>query len=89
MKRENGAIYLGIGLAPEYCGRGIGKEILKEGIRIAKERFGECIIELQVRSWNKRAIKCYESVGFIIMKKETIKDHEGKDTEFTFMKYNS
>jgi ribosomal protein S18 acetylase RimI-like enzyme len=89
LKRDNNTIFLGIGLAPEFCGKGIGKEILKEGIKIAEVKYRDCSIELQVRSWNKRAVKCYKSAGFVITKTETIKDHDGNDTEFTFMKYNS
>ena len=88
IKKENNDIFIGIGLAPNKCGRGLGNEMLKCGIKEAKERYPGAPIILQVRSWNERAIKCYIKAGFKITRKENIKDYKGNLEEFTFMKYD-
>lgn len=87
VERENGELFLGIGLAPKYCSKGIGKELLIDTINKAKEKHNGKNIVLQVRSWNKRATSCYEKVGFKVIKTEVVKDHSGNKTEFIFMKY--
>lgn len=88
IERENGDLFLGIGVAPKYCSKGIGKELLIDTISKAKEKYAGKSIVLQVRSWNKRAIACYTKVGFEIFKVETITDYKGKESEFVFMKYD-
>ena len=87
MLKKNGNIFIGIGLAPKYCGKGLGNSILKNSVVNAKNMYPNSKIVLQVRSWNKRAIKCYEKIGFRLLKKEIIKDHNGIPTEFVFMEF--
>ena len=65
--------------------KGHGKTYLKQGLETAKARYPGSEIWVEVRSWNIRAIKCYESCGFTEKYKETIKDRFGNDTEFVFM----
>lgn len=52
---------------------------------IVKDRYPDALIKLQVRSWNLRAVKCYQSVGFTVEKRETVRDYLNNETEFTFM----
>ena len=87
VEKENGDLFLGIGIAPAYCSKGLGKELLVDTIDKAKEKYTGRNIVLQVRSWNKRAINCYLKVGFEIVKTEVVKDHSGNMAEFVFMKY--
>lgn len=89
VEKENGDLFLGVGLAPKYCSKGIGKDLLIDTISKAKEKYNGKSIVLQVRSWNKRAINCYEKVGFQIVKIETVKDFKGEYSEFVFMKYDT
>ena len=84
-KIENKRILIGIGLKPEYCGKGLGKYFLNDGLNETKNRYPGFIICLEVRSWNKRAIKVYEKIGFIIINTVIKKDHLGNDCEFTLM----
>jgi len=56
---------VGMGLAPDFRGRGIGKQLLQEGIRRAFEN-GLSRIELEVFSTNSAAIRLYESCGFTL-----------------------
>jgi len=87
VKQENNSIFLGIGIKPSYCGNGLGRIFLQKGIEEVKKRYGNTLITMQVRSWNKRAIKCYENIGFKITKTETEKDYKENVTEFVFMEY--
>lgn len=59
---------LGIGMVPEVRGRGLGRRLMTEAVRIAREK-GLERVELEVFASNARAIALYESVGFV---------HEGR-----------
>ena len=74
IEKENREIFLGIGLAPKYCGKGIGSKVLKNSISIIKEKYPGSKIVLSVRSWNVRAIKCYEKGGFKVVSEEFMED---------------
>ena len=52
-----------IALYREYCGKGIGKEMLKTVLDVAKE-IGYEQAELEVITSNKQAISLYEKLGF-------------------------
>ena len=60
----NDDIELGLGLRPDYCGKGYGKDFLLQIIALIdkKEKYHQLI--LNVASFNKRAIKDDESCGF-------------------------
>jgi len=87
MKKNTGDIFLGIGLAPKYCGKGYGSQILNNSIKEAMNKYPDSKITLQVRAWNIRAIKCYEKYGFKILKKEKVQDRNGIEIEFVFMEF--
>lgn len=71
-------IFFGIGLAPDYCGKGYGQQITKQAILLSKEKYPNKPLQLFVRSWNKRAINCYEKSGFHIVKEVDIQTTLGK-----------
>ncbi len=83
----NNKIFFGIGLRPDFCGKGIGNIILLDSLKEIKKRYPNFIIFLEVRSWNKRAIRAYEKVGFNVTNNITKKDRLGNDCEFTEMEY--
>jgi len=85
LMENDGAIHLGIAAAPFLCGQGHGKLFLAKGIALSQEKFPHRAIRLQVRSWNIRAIKCYESCGFQRTKTEDAPDYRGTLTSFTYM----
>ena len=58
--KKNEMVFLGIGLSPDFCGKGYGKTYLKCGLETVSKRYPNSKILIQVRSWNVRAIKCYE-----------------------------
>ncbi|MGM9619399.1 MAG: GNAT family N-acetyltransferase [Oscillospiraceae bacterium] len=63
---EAAEVFIGLGVRPDCCGKGYGCEILREAYRIAKARYPAKPLYLEVRTWNRRAIRCYEKAGFAI-----------------------
>ncbi len=80
-------VFLGIGVAPELCGKALGKVCLNQGIREAQKKHPDRELWIQVRSWNERAIRCYKSCGFTENSRKYIKDRFGNCEEFVFMCY--
>lgn len=82
---ENNELYFGVGLKPEYCGKGYSKFFLNDCIKEINNRYPGYKLFLEVRSWNKRAIKSYEAQGFKVINTIISKDRLGNDTEFVQM----
>ena len=57
------AFISGVGILPQYRGRGYGKETLKEALRLIKER-GINEVELDVECKNDTALSLYKECGF-------------------------
>ena len=60
------AVFIGIGVAPDCCGQGYGREMLADACRISRAMFPGKTLYLEVRAWNERAIRCYQAAGFHI-----------------------
>ena len=61
IKRRGGFKEIGLGLAPELAGRGLGGAFLEAGVAFAAP--GPYV--LHVAAFNARAIKVYERAGFV------------------------
>ena len=59
-------ITIGLGVRPELCGKHYGTTILKLVCEEVEKQYPGRLLCLYVRSWNQRAIKCYQNVGFRI-----------------------
>jgi len=70
-------IILGLGMQPKKCGQGIGKNFIQ--FILNTEELKDKLIQLEVRDFNKRAIKCYQSVGFQIIDKQEKETLNGKE----------
>lgn len=57
-------VLAGVGLEPSVCGHGHGNELMKLLKEECLKRYKGRKIVLEVRSFNKRALKCYEKAGF-------------------------
>lgn len=68
MNRED-SIELGVGIKPELCGKHYGQQLMHLALGKIEELYPGLPVKLTVRPFNKRAIKCYESVGFKIVEK--------------------
>ena len=63
---EETEVFLGIGANPAFCNQGYGQRMAFAACEIAKGLFGSKPLYLEVRTWNTRAVKCYEKAGFRI-----------------------
>lgn len=55
---------IGLGMHPLYCGKGLGEEFLREGMRFGQNVYRKKYFRLTVATLNERAIRVYERVGF-------------------------
>lgn len=85
MKEMETGVFLGIGIRPDSCGKGLGKYFLRTSVDEIKKRYLNRKIFLEVRSWNERAIKSYKTSGFKIIKTVVKKDRLGNEIEFIEM----
>lgn len=60
-------VLVGLGLKPSICGQGLGYSLMELLKQECKKRYGSKKIALEVRSFNKRAIKCYRKAEFKIV----------------------
>jgi putative acetyltransferase len=63
---EMHAAQLGLSVANDWRGRGVGRALLTQAIAKAKKWDGFCRIELDVVPWNSNAITLYKNLGFMI-----------------------
>lgn len=61
-----GVTRLGLGLAPALCGQGLGPRLARLAALEALSREPLHEIDLEVWTWNARAIRSYEKAGFRI-----------------------
>jgi len=57
---------LGLSVARDWRGRGVGRRLLGAAIDEARGWRGFCRIELECAPWNEPAITLYESLGFML-----------------------
>ena len=61
-----GVVRLGLGLRPDCCGRGWGAAFARAAAQEAARRAPDAEIDLEVETWNERAIRAYRKAGFEI-----------------------
>ncbi len=64
---EEREVFLGIGVAPDCCDKGYGQQMCRMACDLSKQIFAGKPIYLEVRTWNTRAVRCYEKAGFRIV----------------------
>lgn len=63
-KQPGGKCFLGLGLLPTLCGTGKGTAVMRQILAYA-EKAKIKQLYLEVRDFNKRAIRCYQKAGFV------------------------
>lgn len=63
---EKTEVFFGIGVKPEECGKGYGSQMTETACKISRRIFPGKPLYLEVRTWNQRAVRCYEKAGFHI-----------------------
>jgi ribosomal-protein-alanine N-acetyltransferase len=59
------SLEIGLGLRPDWTGRGLGQAFVEAGLEHARERYAPVEFSLSVAAFNRRAITVYERVGFV------------------------
>ena len=65
LKEQPDGIFVALGVAPQLCNQGYGQQILSIACDLAFQHTPGKPLFLLVRTWNIRAIRCYEKAGFI------------------------
>lgn len=53
-----------VAVKPQYQGKGLGKAIIAEGVRLMAEIEGDCDMYIPTQTWSHPAIRLYRSAGF-------------------------
>lgn len=61
---DDHAIVIGLGLRPDLTGKGLGPSFVEAGLDFARQQFAPHAFLLYVMTFNQRAIRAYEKVGF-------------------------
>lgn len=85
VEKENEFTF-GIGLKPNYCGKGHSKSIMPIILDYAKIYCNNKPIKLIVRNFNIRAIHVYKKFGFKELDLKSIKTPQGKAEFLTMIK---
>lgn len=64
---EKTEVFFGIGVAPAHCGKGYGRQMTEIACTLSRRLFPGKPLYLEVRTWNTRAVRCYQKAGFRIV----------------------
>lgn len=79
-------ILLGLGFRPDLCGKGHGAEFMDLVKKEFHARYPGQALELEVREFNTRAIRCYERAGFTVVNRHFMETALGSG-QFLRMRY--
>ena len=81
---NNETVEIGLGLRPDCTGKGFGSTFVCSGVTFAQTHRGYRKVRLSVATFNRRAIRVYEQVGFVPV--ETfMQQTNGSEYEFLSM----
>jgi ribosomal protein S18 acetylase RimI-like enzyme len=72
-----GVVRLGVGLRPDCCDLGWGPAFIQAVAEEAARRSPGAEIDLEVETWNRRAIRAYEKAGFAATDRYDLKAAHG------------
>ena len=70
---EESGIFFGIAVHPDCCNQGYGQKMTRLGRVLSHQLYSGKPLYLEVRTWNTRAVKCYEKAGFRIVGEPVVK----------------
>lgn len=81
------AMDIGLGMAPDLCGRGTGSEFFCQCLDFALQLFGNVTLRLAVAAFNQRAIKVYIRAGFLLA--EEVRQQKTQAVFFIMLRHTS
>lgn len=63
---EQNGVEIGMGMRPDLCGRGLGTAFVDVVTAYSQRQHPQKKLYLEVRSFNHRAIKCYQRAGYTV-----------------------
>jgi len=82
-EKEKEVVVIGLGLRPDCTGEGLGQAFVEAGLEYAKHKFDPSTFRLSVATFNQRAIRVYEKVGF---KPDEVFMHETNGGQYEFLR---
>ena len=82
-EKEKEVVVIGLGLRPDCTGEGLGQAFVEAGLEYAKLEFAPSTFGLNVATFNQRAIRVYEKVGF---KPDGVFMHETNGGQYEFLR---
>ena len=76
-KEKKEQVEVGLGLAPDLTGRGLGSEFMSVIENYVKNNYDYQVIILAVADFNLRAIKVYQTAGYVITGTEMVHSNGG------------
>lgn len=84
--QPDGAVEIGLGLAPDICGKGNGAAFVRSLTTYAQQKHPQKPLYMEVRPFNQRAVRCYEKCGYTATAQYTKQQPWGK-IEYIRMEY--
>ncbi|WP_105617012.1 GNAT family N-acetyltransferase [Vallitalea okinawensis] len=81
---EEEGIIFGVQMRPDLTGKGMGTDLIKIILDFGKEKYQYDEIKLYVAKFNRRAIRVYEKLGFVV-NEEFLWHVNGEEREFIGM----
>ena len=82
-----GITRLGLGMRPDLCGKGLSGPFLEAAVCEALRQKPENGVDLEVLTWNERAIRAYRKAGFVVTD-TYVRPTPAGDSEFHCMVYS-
>ena len=76
-KKKKEQVEVGLGLAPNLTGRGLGSEFMSVIENFVKDNYDYKVIVLSVADFNLRAIKVYQMAGYVQTGTENVHSNGG------------
>ncbi|MBE5681292.1 GNAT family N-acetyltransferase [Pantoea agglomerans] len=80
--RTRHCISFGLGVHPDYAGRGVGERLIRTALDYSRNWLGITRMELEVFHDNERALRLYERLGFEregVMRQAALRDGQLRD----------
>jgi ribosomal-protein-alanine N-acetyltransferase len=82
-EKEDEEIVVGLGMKPDCTGKGLGQAFVAAGLEFARQKFHPTSFSLSVATFNQRAIRVYEQVGF---KPDGVFMNETNGSQYEFLR---